>query len=207
MIDMAVTPAPSDQNLVAAALSGDGSAFAALVERYERAVYNLTLRMVYDVEDAKDTTQEAFFKAYRSLRTFRLDAKFSTWILAIAYNASLDRLAKRKRDPRAELTDRADTSPGPAEEAEREDEARRLRRAIDTLPDKYRAVITLYHLQGLQYDEIATMLELPMGTVKTHLFRAKELLRKRLNGETEEDEEPLTSRRGYAKLLPRMVIV
>lgn len=188
---MAVTAALPDQDLVAGALGGDGQAFAVLVERYERAVYNLTLRMIRDVEDAKDTTQEAFFKAYRSLRTFKTGAKFSTWILAIAYNASLDRLSKRKHESRSELPERADPGPGPAEEAEREDEARRLRRAIDSLPEKYRTVITLYHLQGLQYDEIATMLGLPMGTVKTHLFRAKEALRKRLNGEPDEDEEPV----------------
>ena len=189
------------------ALAGDGEAFGGLVERYERAVYNLTLRMLYDVEDAKDATQEAFFKAYRSLRTFKLGAKFSTWILAIAYNASLDRLAKRKRDSGIELPDRADPGPGPAEEAEREDEARRLRHAIDTLPDKYRAVITLYHLQGLQYDEIAGILGLPMGTVKTHLFRAKELLRKRLNGEPEDDEEPVPAGRQGFLIVGRMALV
>ena len=204
---MTVTPSLSDQDLIVGTLAGDGEAFGGLVERYERAVYNLTLRMLYDAEDAKDATQEAFFKAYRSLRTFKLGAKFSTWILAIAYNASLDRLAKRKRDSGIELPDRADPGPGPAEEAEREDEARRLRRSIDTLPEKYRAVITLYHLQGLQYDEIAAILGLPMGTVKTHLFRAKELLRKRLNGEPEDDEEPVAVRPVRSRLMGRMAIV
>ena len=80
------------------------------------------------------------------------------------------------------MPDRADVGPGPDVQAERRDEARELRAAIDALPEKYRAVITLYHLQGRQYDEIAEVLRLPMGTVKTHLFRAKELLRRRLAG-------------------------
>lgn len=201
---MAVIAGISDQDLVSGALAGDGEAFGVLVERYERAVYNLCLRMLHNVEDAKDATQEAFFKAYRSLRTFKLGAKFSTWILTIAYNASCDRLSKRKHDSGAELPDRADSRPGPAEETEREDEARRLRGAIDSLPEKYRAVITLYHLQGLQYDEIALILGLPMGTVKTHLFRGKELLRKRLNGEPEDDEEP-AGRPAYARFFARMM--
>ena len=204
---MAVITGISDQDLVAGALAGDGEAFGVLVERYERAVYNLCLRMLRNVEDAKDASQESFFKAYRSLRTFKLGAKFSTWILTIAYNASCDRLSKRKHDSGAELTDRADLGPGPAEETERADEARRLRRAIDSLPEKYRAVITLYHLQGLQYDEIALILGLPMGTVKTHLFRGKELLRKRLNGEPEDDEEPVVRPPTYARILPKMVVV
>ncbi|MBV8602919.1 MAG: sigma-70 family RNA polymerase sigma factor [Candidatus Eremiobacteraeota bacterium] len=180
----------SDHELIARTLAGEGEAFGVLVERYERAVYNLALRTMRDGEEAKDATQEAFFKAFRALRTFKPGSKFSTWIFAIAYHACCDRLAKRARFSGEELPERADPQPGPAAEAERRDEARRLRDAIDSLPDKYRAVITLYHLQGKQYDEIATVLELPMGTVKTHLFRAKELLRKRLNDESDEDEDP-----------------
>jgi RNA polymerase sigma-70 factor (ECF subfamily) len=180
----------ADQDLIALAQAGDGDAFGQLVARYERAVYNLALRTMRNSEEAKDATQEAFFKAYRSLRTFRPGAKFSTWIFTIAYHACCDRLAKQRRFSGDELPERADPSPGPEAETERRDEAKRLRAAIDALPDRYRAVVTLYHLQGKQYDEIASVLGLPMGTVKTHLFRAKELLRKKLNAESEEDEEP-----------------
>jgi RNA polymerase sigma-70 factor (ECF subfamily) len=133
-----------------------------------------------NVEDARDATQEAFFKAFRSLRTFKPGAKFSTWIFAIVYHACCDRLDRRKRYSNEELPDRADATPGPEQQAIDLDEARRLRIAIDQLPEKYRTVITLYHLQGRQYEEIAQVLGLPMGTVKTHLFRAKEQLRKLL---------------------------
>jgi len=177
-------PSPPDGELIAAALAGHSEAFGVLVERYDRAVYNLCLRTLRDVEEAKDATQEAFFKAFRSLRTFRPGAKFSTWVFSIAYHACCDRLARRKRYSDGELPERADESPGPEAVAERLDESQRLRAAIDALPEKYRIVITLYHLQGRQYDEIARVLDLPMGTVKTHLFRAKELLRKRLSAET-----------------------
>jgi RNA polymerase sigma-70 factor (ECF subfamily) len=171
-----------DPSLVAATLDGRNEAFGTLVERYDRAVYNLCLRTLRDVEEAKDATQEAFFKAFRGLRTFRPGAKFSTWIFSIAYHACCDRLARRKRYSDGEMTDRADPGPGPAQLVERLDEASTLRAAIDGLPEKYRAVITMYHLQGHQYEEIARVLDLPMGTVKTHLFRAKELLRRRLSG-------------------------
>jgi RNA polymerase sigma-70 factor (ECF subfamily) len=174
------SPEPQDGHVVAIVLGGDSEAFSVLVERYDRAVYHLAYRMLHDVEEARDVTQEAFFKAYRSLRTFKPGAKFSTWIFSIAYHACCDRLNRRHRMSSEELPERADPSPGPEYQAIALDDARRLREAIDALPDKYRAAITLYHLQGKQYDEIAQVLGLPMGTVKTHLFRAKEQLRKLL---------------------------
>jgi len=179
-------PALTDDALIASALAGSGDAFGTLVERYERAVYHLAYRTLRDAEEAKDATQEAFMKAYRALNTFRPGAKFSTWIFTIVYHACCDRLARRKRWSDAELPDRADPAAGPEALAEASDDAHRLRAAIEALPEKYRTVITLFHLQGKQYDEIATVLDLPMGTVKTHLFRAKELLRKALGDQIAE---------------------
>lgn len=180
---LAIDPATTvdDRTLVAQTLAGRSEAFGTLVERYDRAVYHLAYRTLRDSEEARDVAQEAFFKAFRSLRTFRPDAKFSTWIFSIAYHACCDRLGRRKRYSNEELPDRADPGAGPEQEAIAGDEARRLRAAIARLPEKYRSVITLYHLQGRQYDEIAQVLEIPIGTVKTHLFRAKEQLRRMLN--------------------------
>jgi RNA polymerase sigma-70 factor, ECF subfamily len=173
---------PEDGDLVVMTLRGNSEAFATLVERYDRAVYHLAYRTLRDVEEARDATQEAFFKAFRSLRTFKPGAKFSTWIFAITYHACCDRLNRRKHYSGEELPERADAAPGPEHQVIALDESARLRAAIDALPEKYRAVVTLFHLQGRQYEEIATVLGLPMGTVKTHLFRAKEQLR-RLLGE------------------------
>ncbi|MBV8197941.1 MAG: sigma-70 family RNA polymerase sigma factor [Candidatus Eremiobacteraeota bacterium] len=175
---------PDDGALVTLALRGNPDAFATLVERYDRAVYHLAYRTLQDTEEARDAAQEAFFKAFRSLRTFKPGSKFSTWIFAITYHACCDRLNRRRRFAGSELPERADPSPGPEDQAIALDDARRLRAAIDALPEKYRTVITLFHLQGKQYDEIAEVLGLPLGTVKTHLFRAKEQLR-RLLGEME----------------------
>ncbi len=174
-------PVVDDQALIAATLAGRPEAFGELVTRYERAVYNLAVRTLHDRTEAEDATQEAFLKAYRALGSFRPGAKFSTWIFTICYRGCCDRLAKRKRLSGDELPDRADTAAGPELLAVRNDDAARLRAAIDALPEKYRAVITLYHLQGKQYEDIATVLNLPLGTVKTHLFRAKEQLRKVLS--------------------------
>ncbi len=165
------------------ALRGDPDAFAALVQRYDRAVYHLAYRTMRDEEEAKDVAQEAFFKAYRSLKTFKPGAKFSTWIFAITYHACCDRLNRRKRYSDEELPERADSARGPADTVIAGDEARRLRRAILELPEKYRTVVTLYHLQGKQYDDIANVLGIPVGTVKTHLFRAKEHLRRILTAD------------------------
>ncbi len=173
-----------DQTLVAQTLGGRPEAFGTLVERYDRAVYHLAYRTLRDQEEARDAAQEAFFKAYRSLRTFKPGAKFSTWLFAIAYHSCCDRLSRRKRYSNEELPERADPGAGPENEAIANDEARRLRAAIAALPEKYRTVITLYHLQGRQYEEIAQVLGVPMGTVKTHLFRAKEQLRRILNEQT-----------------------
>lgn len=188
VIDLTAT-GPTDAELVASTLGGTTEAFATLVERYDRAVYHLAYRTLRDVEEARDATQEAFFKAFRSLRTFKPGAKFSTWIFAIVYHACCDRLNRRKRYSNEELPERADPNPGPEREAIRSDEAHRLRAAIEALPEKYRAVITLYHLQGRQYEEIAEVLGIPLGTVKTHLFRAKEHLRKLLSDDVTEVSE------------------
>lgn len=182
---------PPDAQLVLMTLGGNPQGFTTLVERYDRAVYHLAYRTLRDVEEARDATQEAFFKAYRSLRTFKPDGKFSTWIFAIAYHACCDRLNRRKRYSNEELPERADPGPGPEREAIASDEARRLRAAVASLPEKYRTVITLYHLQGKQYEEIAQVLGLPLGTVKTHLFRAKDQLRKMLADASEAENERL----------------
>ena len=167
----------SDDALIGHALAGRGDAFGQLVERYERAVYHLAYRTLHDTEDAKDATQEAWVKAYRALASFRPGAKFSTWIFTICYRVCCDRLAKRKRFTGEEPPDLADPGAGPERLYEAAEEAARLRAAIEALPEKYRVVITLFHLQGKQYDEIAAVLGLPLGTVKTHLFRAKDALR------------------------------
>jgi RNA polymerase sigma-70 factor (ECF subfamily) len=180
-----VVAGPSDDDLIALTLSGRGEAFETLVGRYERAVYHLAFRTMREAEEAKDAAQEAWIKAYRALASFRPGAKFATWIFTICYRVCCDRLAKRKRFSGEEPPDIADPAAGPEQALEAAEDASRLRAAIAGLPEKYRIVITLFHLQGRQYDEIAAVLDLPLGTVKTHLFRAKDLLRAALGPTTQ----------------------
>jgi len=187
--DVSIDIELDDDALIGATLAGQREAFGTIVERYERAVYHLCLRTMRNPEEARDAAQESFFKAFRSLHTFKPGAKFSTWIFTIAYHACCDRLARSKRFSSGEIPDRADAGPGPESLSIARDESRVLLEAIDALPLKYRSVISLYHLQGKQYEEIARVLDVPIGTVKTHIFRAKELLRRRLSKLRDESTE------------------
>ncbi|MFN2383657.1 MAG: RNA polymerase sigma factor [Gemmatimonadota bacterium] len=175
----------SDEQLAAAALAGSQSAFRELVERYERPVFNLVVRMVRDPALAEDLAQDAFVKAFARLTTFRPDqGKFSNWLFKVAHNTAIDHLRRgaldvvpldgetgSARDFHALLADRSATTP--YEAAERTDLAAALERAIARLRPEYRAVVTLRHQEDLAYEEIAAITELPLGTVKTYLHRAR----------------------------------
>jgi RNA polymerase sigma-70 factor, ECF subfamily len=170
----------SEQELVRRGQAGDNDAFARLVERNQAGIYNLALRMTRDPEEAVDMTQETFLRAWRSLPGFRAEAKFSTWLYRIAYNVCLSRRIVHRStlaDPSA-----AETVPVPEREEPPAIVLRQERRegvvaAMNTLAPAYRLVLDLYYWRECTYEEIASILDLPMGTVKTHLFRAKAALR------------------------------
>jgi RNA polymerase sigma-70 factor (ECF subfamily) len=179
----------NDADLVKQTLCGNTSAYNGLVQRYQRQVYNLAYRMLGNAEDAGDLVQDTFLRAYGALTSFRQDASFLTWLYKIASNLCIDQLRSRKakstlsleveleegREPAADLR-----STGPEEAAVRGSVQDVVQRAILNLPEKYRAVVVMRHLNDMSVDEIARVLELPTGTVKTHLFRAREMLRGRL---------------------------
>ncbi len=172
----------ADRALVVAARAGSPDAFASLVDRYRAPVVRLAYRLTRDADEAKDIAQDAFFRAYRRLAEFHPDRPFSRWLFVIARNASLDALRRRRRaaahgldvDPQHEL--------GPEEIALRNEEAERVREALEALPERYRLVLELYYVSGLRYREIAEALGIPIGTVKTFLSRAKRQLREELEG-------------------------
>jgi RNA polymerase sigma-70 factor (ECF subfamily) len=179
----------TDADLVRQTLSGNTSAYNGLVQRYQRQVYNLAYRMLGNAEDAGDLVQDTFLRAYGALSSFRQDASFLTWLYKIASNLCIDQLRSRKakstlsldveleegREPAADIR-----SSGPEEAAVRSSVQDVVQRAVLNLPDKYRAVVVMRHLQDMSVDEIARILDLPTGTVKTHLFRARDMLRGRL---------------------------
>ena len=176
---------PTDPELVRAALGGSELAFRALVERYQRGVLSLVGRIVGNREDAEDVAQESFVKAFTRLDTFDSTYKFSNWLFKIAHNTALDALRRRRgapvplephadsedEDPVAGLAD--SRAPAPDEAAAMAEFRRDVEAALGRLRPEYRAVIALRHLEGRAYEDIAEILGLPLGTVKTFLFRAR----------------------------------
>lgn len=186
-------PAPAgDAELAVAARGGSEDACTALVHRFERPVYNLIARLVQDSGTAEDLTQDAFIKVFRALDQYKPELKFSSWLFRIAHNTAIDYLRQRQLpvaspqvdddgdeiDPLARIADlRADS---PEQVALRRSMAQILDAAIDALRPEYRAVVVLRHHEDLDYDEIAEVMDLPLGTVKTYLFRARRELAARL---------------------------
>jgi RNA polymerase sigma-70 factor, ECF subfamily len=179
-----MTPAGSadvpDRDLAARAGGGDDEAFAELVRRHERRVYNLALRMLGRPEDARDAAQDAFVSCYRNLASFRGDAAFSTWLHRIAVNACYDAL-RRRRDLLG--LDEAPEPPPAADHGDAVTTSVDVRRALLTVPEEFRTVLVLHDIQDLGYDEIARILQVPVGTVKSRLHRARVALGRALIGE------------------------
>jgi RNA polymerase sigma-70 factor (ECF subfamily) len=174
----------SDTELVVRARQGDEAAFEQLVLRHQRYVFNLAYRVLGDYTEAEDITQEAFVRVWRGLSGFRGQARFTTWLYRIVHNLCLNRLPGLQREllqtePLEEVL--ADPGPSPADLFAVREQMAFLHAQMDRLPEKYRLVLTLRYLQHLSYDEIAAALEMPMGTVKTHIHRARRLLRERLS--------------------------
>jgi RNA polymerase sigma-70 factor, ECF subfamily len=176
-----------DIELVVASKAGNQDAFAQLVQRHQRRVFNLVFRMLQQYEEANEVTQETFLAAWQGLPAFRGDARFSTWLYRIAYNCSLKQLEQRKRDIVLQAAIQAEQplqqeSCDERAEAEMEAHERQMlvREHLSMLPAKYRIVLVLRHLQELTYEEMAEILTMPIGTIKTHLFRARNLLKERL---------------------------
>jgi RNA polymerase sigma-70 factor (ECF subfamily) len=184
-----------DRELAVSAARGEEPAFRELLKRYERPVFSLIYRMVRDRTLAEDLAQEAFIRAFNAIDSYKPGYKFSNWIFKIANNHTIDYLRKRKLDtvsidgsPHATTQDEIEQSrvvlesgrENPAEYVEHKELGSQIERAIGDLREEYRSVILLRHVEGYAYDEIADILDLPLGTVKTYLHRARGELRKSL---------------------------
>ncbi|SDX36836.1 RNA polymerase sigma-70 factor, ECF subfamily [Allochromatium warmingii] len=180
-----------DHELVNRAQSGDKRAFDLLVLKYQQKVSHLISRYVRDTADVMDVTQEAFIKAYRALPGFRGESAFYTWLYRIAVNTVKNHLVAQGRRPpaddiEAEVAEQLDMGGRLREQATPErqvltDEiAATVQHALDDLPDDLRTAIVLRELEGLSYEEIATAMNCPIGTVRSRIFRAREAIDKRL---------------------------
>ncbi|NOT06907.1 MAG: sigma-70 family RNA polymerase sigma factor [Gemmatimonadales bacterium] len=195
---MAEAPLPpdlksaTDQQVVTQARKGSETAYRELVRRYERPVFSLVFRMVRNRELAEDLAQETFIKVLNALDSYRPEFKFSSWVFKIANNAAIDHLRRRELDtlsiegsPHAEtpqmieatalqLGERGETA---LEAVENKELGGEIERAIAKLRPEYRSCILLRHVEGRAYEEIADILNLPLGTVKTYIHRARNELR------------------------------
>lgn len=183
--------ADTDQELVKRVQKGDRSAFEVLFLRYQHKIHGLVGRFVHAPEEVEDVVQEAFIKAYRALPRFRGESAFYTWLYRIAVNTAKNYLASRSRRPQAvDLTvEEAETMESLDVPKEREDPESLLRRdqlkqaideAIAALPEDLRSAVTLRELDGLSYEQIATVMDCPVGTVRSRIFRAREEIERRI---------------------------
>ncbi|HXF36418.1 MAG TPA: sigma-70 family RNA polymerase sigma factor [Actinomycetota bacterium] len=189
-------PEDTDEELVRRWVAGDGAAFADLVRRHERRTYNLALRIVGREEDARDATQEAFLSALRKLPSFRGDSAFSTWLHRVTVNACYDLLRRRARAPLRGGEEREEPAPGRPplpDHADAVATAVDVRAALLRVPEEFRAVLVLHDVQDLPYEEIAEILGLPVGTVKSRLHRARVALGRALGSTGERAAAPRSS--------------
>lgn len=166
--------------LISRARGGDREAFGALVEQYRDNVYRLAYRMCGNAYDADEAAQEAFVAAWRALPNFRGDAKFSTWLYRLTTNAAIDVMRREKRHQTVgdgEMVDVADDADSPQETVERTEQQEAVQKALSTLSEEYREVLLLRYMEELDYAEIAEVLQLPSGTVKSRINRAKTALK------------------------------
>ena len=173
--------------LVKKTLAGNKKAFESIVEGHQRLVSHVVFRMIQNAADQEDICQDVFLKVYQNLGGFQFEAKLSTWIARIAYNTCLSYLEKKRVPlfddlmPEEKTIETAsDCSYRPDQLVEGKETSSVLRNEIEKMPVHYRTILTLYHLDQMSYREIGETMELPEGTVKSHLFRARRLLKERL---------------------------
>ncbi len=175
------------RRLIERIVAGDEQAFRELVENNQRLVTHIVFRMIDRVADREDLCQEVFMRVYRALPRFEHGSKLSTWIASITFNTCVNHMEKSRPALWGDLSDSDEqmdefqaSGPMPDEAAELDDISQRLKLEISALPPRYRAIITMFHLDDMTYLEIADATGLPEGTVKSHLFRARKLLKDRL---------------------------
>jgi RNA polymerase sigma factor (sigma-70 family) len=172
----------SDYELVKMCLSGEQGAFAEILSRYKKLVYNVIYNFMGNAPDVSDLFQEVFLKAYKSLARYNPDYRFATWVMKIATNVCLDRLREKGLEHADVdwIEDVSDERPNPEEQCLERERLERIRRAIRELPEDYRTPVTLFHQQGLSYEALAEVLGQPMSIIKNRLYRARLMLREKL---------------------------
>jgi len=167
--------------LVEQILSGEKDLFRVLIRQYQRKVHAMGMSFFHNREDAADFTQDVFLRSYRNLASFRGQARFSTWLYRVAYNTAVNSINRRREYQ--SLSEEPLTEDGPEQQWLRLTAARAVRSAVAELPEKYRVCVDLYFFYDCSIKEIERITGFPENTVKSHVFRAKKILREKLNEE------------------------
>jgi RNA polymerase sigma-70 factor (ECF subfamily) len=173
----------TDELLVEKIKKGDSEAFRELIRRYQRYVLNLVYRTIGDTNDAEDIAQEVFIKVYKSIRGFKGESKFSTWISKITVNLCMDKLREKAKNKEEDIEEEVwntfaqPVNFNPEVMAERHELQETIKKAIESLPEELRVAFVLRELEDFSYDEIGEMLNIPIGTVESRIYRARMKLR------------------------------
>jgi RNA polymerase sigma-70 factor (ECF subfamily) len=172
----------SDNALVSRVLRGETEAFRAIVERHQTRIFFLGLKFLHNRHDAEDFAQEVFLRAFEKLATFQGKVPFSAWLYRIGYNAAVNRYHARRRQSLAlrRISDPTDSAPGPEAGLLRSELLEKARKILKRIPETYKVIIKLHFFEGLSYAEISKRMSIPVNTIKSHVFRAKQLIRQRL---------------------------
>lgn len=180
----AAKPDSAEIQLIKSAAAGNAQSFAQLVSTYERRVRALGMSFFKNVPDCDDFVQEVFIKVFTGLRQFRGDSQFSTWLMRIAYNTAVNSVKRRKECAALpEDYEIEDTVAGPEERHLRKVTEHVIRCSIAELPEKYRICLDMYFYYDMSYSEISVITDLPVNTIKSHVFRAKKMLKDMLSQE------------------------
>ena len=180
-----------DKDLIHQTLAGNMNAFTFLVKKYQNLVANMVFRIVQQRDDVQDVCQEVFIKVHKHLAKFKGDSKLSTWIASIAYNTSVSYVQKHRKHISLDWENEGEAFSeinhnSPQLVYEKSEQKKLIRQKVDELPAHFRSIISLYHLEEFSYKEIEEITGMPEGTVKTHLYRARKMLKESLSFVKEE---------------------
>ena len=175
-----------EEEIITRVLEGDVDAFSHLIQKYQRRVYALGMRFFHNQADADDFVQEVFIKVFKNLSGYRGEARFYSWLMRIAYNLGIDTIRTYSAYAQMPEIDFEDSSLGPEDSAILRESSATIKQAIESLPKKYAICLDLYFSFGLKYREISSITGIPVNTIKSHVFRAKEALRETLRDFAEE---------------------
>jgi RNA polymerase sigma-70 factor (ECF subfamily) len=176
-----------DEQIVKWVIGGNIKSYEILVKRYQNQIYSIGMRFFKNKDDASDFAQEIFIRAFQKLDTYRGIAPFRYWLTKIAYNHGANRIRQIKTEQEVQDYDAAATDGTPEQSHEDSEVKKILMKAMDQLPEKYKICIDLYFFLGLQYSQISEITDIPVNTIKSNVFRAKQILRDKLKGTIAED--------------------